>query len=135
MNGWADAPPPASFTTSSTTFRNSFTWSYLPRMEARIFPSPSARPVTRRNAAESNEVSGVFFTRSCGCTFTARSIAALRVAITRPLRVTRTWRSPDAVMRWRSRAPFWAMISSRPSAAPFASRFFTRTCPPSTISA
>ena len=58
------------------------TWSYLPRMEARIFPSPSAMPVTRRSAAESNEVSGVFFTRSCGSTFATRSISAERVAIT-----------------------------------------------------
>ena len=38
-------------------------------------------------------------------------------------------------MRCKSRAPFCAMISSRPSAAPFASKFLTRTCPSSFISA
>ena len=127
--------PGSSLITSSTTFRNSFTWSYLPRCEARMRPSPSARPVTRRSAVELNDASGVFFTLSCGCTTATRSISALRVAITCPLRVTRTWRSPFAVIRWRSLAPFCAMISSSPSAAPFASKFFTRTVPSSTISA
>ena len=122
-------------TVSPTTFRNSLTWSYLPRIEARILPLPSAMPVTRRNAAESNDTSGNFFTRSCGCTTTTRSISAERVTRTWPLRVTRTCKSPFDVIRCKSRAPGCAMTSSSPLAAASRSRFFTWTCPSSVISA
>ena len=99
--GRGTGPPEAPLvaSTSFTTLRNSLTWSYLPRIEARTLPSPSARPIVRRSAADSKEVSGRFLTRSCGLTTTARSISAERVTITWPFFVTRMWRSPVAVIR------------------------------------
>ena len=60
-----------------------------------------------------------------GRVMVTRSISADRVTITCPFFVTRMCRSPFAVMRCISRAPRWAMISSKPSAAAFTSRFFT----------
>ncbi len=40
-----NVPSHFSGTVSATTFRNSFTWSYLPRMDARTAPEASAIPV------------------------------------------------------------------------------------------
>ena len=128
-------PAAASSSAGGSSRRKSFTWSYLPRIDALMRPSASAIPATRRNADESNDVRGRAFILSCGFTVASRSSGFDREARTWPFRVTRTWRSPFAVIRWRSLAPFWEMISSSPSKAPAASKFLTVTRPFSRISA